>query len=96
MFCIPDVAKLCCNEDNLLFLFTAESRVDKPDEDADKHMSGDTLLCRDDEIASLEAFLKRHIVGKRPGSLYVSGPPGTGKSASVNHVIRNKVVCLCA
>ena len=78
-------------------MFTAESRVDKPDGDVDKQMSGDILFCRDGEIASLEAFLKRHIVGKRPGSLYVSGPPGTGKSASVNHVIRNKVVrsCVC-
>ena len=54
----------------------------------------DELLCRETELAALEAFLKRHVCGKRPGSLYVSGPPGTGKSASINNLLDSRPVSL--
>lgn len=50
------------------------------------------LLCRDGELAALEVFLKEHVCGRRSGSLYVSGPPGTGKSASISHLLDNRPV----
>ena len=33
--------------------------------------------------------------GRQSGSLYVSGPPGTGKSASINHLLDSRPVSLC-
>ncbi|TLD26444.1 hypothetical protein PspLS_04855 [Pyricularia sp. CBS 133598] len=44
------------------------------------------LIGRDDERASLEAFLAKCTSSTPNGCLYVSGPPGTGKSAMVNAV----------
>ena len=41
---------------------------------------------RDDERAELKRFLEERINAKTGGILYVSGPPGTGKSALVNEV----------
>ena len=55
----------------------------------------DELLCREAELAVLEAFLQEHVCGRKAGSLYVSGPPGTGKSASINHLLESRPVSLC-
>ncbi|KAK3395885.1 P-loop containing nucleoside triphosphate hydrolase protein [Sordaria brevicollis] len=44
------------------------------------------LIGRDDERDKLNAFLERCITTHPSGCLYVSGPPGTGKSAIVNKV----------
>ncbi|KAK9471883.1 P-loop containing nucleoside triphosphate hydrolase protein [Dipodascopsis tothii] len=45
------------------------------------------LPCREAERAELERFLERHIAARTPGSLYISGPPGTGKSALVRETL---------
>ncbi|KAK0745982.1 putative cell division control protein [Schizothecium vesticola] len=44
------------------------------------------LIGRDDERAQLRTFLERCTTARPGGCLYVSGPPGTGKSAMVNEV----------
>ncbi|KAI6358452.1 hypothetical protein MCOR25_007327 [Pyricularia grisea] len=44
------------------------------------------LIGRDDERAHLEEFLAKCTSSTPNGCLYVSGPPGTGKSAMVNAV----------
>lgn len=49
------------------------------------------LIGRDDERNRLREFLVRHDAPQPHGCLYVSGPPGTGKSAMVDE-ITNEVV----
>lgn len=49
------------------------------------------LIERDDERTRLREFLARRDAPQPHGCLYVSGPPGTGKSAMVNE-ITNEVV----
>ncbi|KAK1834663.1 cell division control protein 18 [Podospora conica] len=44
------------------------------------------LIGRDDERAQLRTFLERCATARPGGCLYVSGPPGTGKSAMVNEI----------
>ncbi|KAK0748160.1 P-loop containing nucleoside triphosphate hydrolase protein [Apiosordaria backusii] len=44
------------------------------------------LIGRDDERAQMKKFLSRCTTSKPSGCLYVSGPPGTGKSAMVNRI----------
>ena len=75
--------------------YVAGSRLhDATHDSEDGDCSDDVLLCRDDELATLGSFLNHHVKGRRAGSLYISGPPGTGKSASVNYVVKNKLVCM--
>jgi len=47
------------------------------------------LLCRDQEVAQLQTWLQDHLVAGKPGSLYISGAPGTGKTASLTHLLAN-------
>ncbi|KXT10109.1 hypothetical protein AC579_9701 [Pseudocercospora musae] len=49
------------------------------------------LIGRDNERAQLSAFIQSAIQSKSTGCLYVSGPPGTGKSALLNEVIEEHV-----
>ncbi|KAI1376390.1 cell division control protein Cdc6 [Hypoxylon crocopeplum] len=44
------------------------------------------LIGRDNERAQLKGFLQRCSTSHPSGCIYVSGPPGTGKSAMVNEV----------
>jgi cell division control protein 6 len=44
------------------------------------------LYGRDEERKELQAFISTRTKSKRSGCIYVSGPPGTGKSAFVNEV----------
>lgn len=44
------------------------------------------LIGREDERTKLREFLGRHSTSQAHGCLYVSGPPGTGKSAMVNEI----------
>ena len=56
-----------------------------------------TLLCRDEELASLSAFLHTSITSRQPGALYISGAPGTGKTACLTHTMENlKVHTQCS
>ncbi|XP_064646517.1 cell division control protein 6 homolog [Lineus longissimus] len=48
------------------------------------------LLCRDREINEIRAFLDSHVANKKPGSLYISGAPGTGKTAVLSKLIEQQ------
>ena len=52
-----------------------------------------TLLCRDEELASLSTFLQTSITARQPGALYISGAPGTGKTACLSRTMENSGVC---
>lgn len=47
---------------------------------------------RSTEIATVSDFLIDHVINHTPGSLYVSGPPGTGKTATVTKSLTNPKV----
>lgn len=45
------------------------------------------LVCREKQVGSMRDFLTHHLNSAKPGSLYVSGAPGTGKTASLNSIL---------
>ncbi|XP_052815559.1 cell division control protein 6 homolog [Mya arenaria] len=45
------------------------------------------LIGRDKETEEVRSFLKGHMSKKTGGSLYISGAPGTGKTAVLTHII---------
>ena len=45
------------------------------------------LLCREKEFSDVNCFLQRHLYKSVPGSLYISGAPGTGKTAVMTRVM---------
>ena len=47
----------------------------------------DNLLCREKEITEIRSFLQNHLPKGKPGSLYISGAPGTGKTACLTRII---------
>ncbi|NWX11922.1 CDC6 protein, partial [Aegotheles bennettii] len=47
----------------------------------------DRLHARDKESGIIRQFLRDHVCRRRPGSLYISGAPGTGKTACVSRVL---------
>ena len=49
--------------------------------------SAGRLVGREAERDELEAFLSSRLANHKPGAIYVSGPPGTGKSATVTEVL---------
>eukprot|EP00123_Amoebidium_parasiticum_P009348 comp19413_c0_seq1/m.22492 comp19413_c0_seq1/g.22492 ORF comp19413_c0_seq1/g.22492 comp19413_c0_seq1/m.22492 type:complete len:737 (-) comp19413_c0_seq1:607-2817(-) len=48
----------------------------------------DTMPCREDEFAEIQGFVEGKIVNCESGSMYISGVPGTGKTATVHEVMR--------
>ncbi|XP_056404027.1 cell division control protein 6 homolog [Hyla sarda] len=51
------------------------------------------LLSRENETSAVLSFLKAHVSLQKPGSLYISGAPGTGKTACLNKLLQeNKEV----
>lgn len=49
----------------------------------------ETLDCRDDHIAMLSGYVRSHLDDRTPGSLYVSGPSGTGKTVCITHILKD-------
>ncbi|XP_078280741.1 cell division control protein 6 homolog [Rhinoraja longicauda] len=47
----------------------------------------DRILARGAETKAITHFLLSHVCGEKPGSLYISGAPGTGKTACLNRII---------
>ncbi|KAM3921134.1 cell division control protein 6 homolog [Leptodactylus fuscus] len=45
------------------------------------------LLAREKETSTILSFLKTHVSSQKPGSLYISGAPGTGKTACLNKLL---------
>ena len=48
------------------------------------------LLCREEQVGVMSDWLDRHLVATSPGSMYVSGAPGTGKTATLTHLLDTK------
>ncbi|CAJ1052847.1 cell division control protein 6 homolog isoform X2 [Xyrichtys novacula] len=46
------------------------------------------LLSREAERASIKSFLEEKVLQRLPGSIYISGAPGTGKTACLNCVLQ--------
>lgn len=44
---------------------------------------------REKELNELKDFIEGHLENQTSGSLYISGPPGTGKTASLNLILEN-------
>lgn len=53
-----------------------------------------TMLCREEQLATLMGYLTSHLSNKEPGSLYISGAPGTGKTACISHILNNSTELL--
>ncbi|KAK6623301.1 hypothetical protein RUM43_009153 [Polyplax serrata] len=49
--------------------------------------SCDVIVGREKEIEEVTCFLRDHLDAQKSGSIYVSGLPGTGKTACINYVI---------
>ena len=49
------------------------------------------LLCRETQVQTMEAWLDQHLVSGNSGSMYISGAPGTGKTATLTHLLETKV-----
>lgn len=49
------------------------------------------LIGRESERAELSSFIQSAVESKSTGCLYVSGPPGTGKSALLDEVIQEQI-----
>ncbi|XP_011313913.1 origin recognition complex subunit 1 isoform X2 [Fopius arisanus] len=47
-----------------------------------------SLPCREEEFNNIFTFLQRKLLDHSSGCIYISGVPGTGKTATVNEVIR--------
>ena len=47
------------------------------------------VIGRDDQRGELQDFVSSHLASGKGGALYVSGPPGTGKSALIGEVAQN-------
>lgn len=45
------------------------------------------LIGREKETEEVRSFMKGHMSKKTAGSLYISGAPGTGKTAVLTHII---------
>ncbi|XP_046899967.1 cell division control protein 6 homolog [Hypomesus transpacificus] len=50
------------------------------------------LLSRETECNSIRSFLDKRVLQRYPASLYISGAPGTGKTACLNHVLQEMKV----
>lgn len=43
---------------------------------------------REQELEEIETFIRDKMTNKCPGTMYVSGPPGTGKTAALSKILR--------
>jgi len=53
-----------------------------------------TMVGREKQIEEMTTFLKDHIEGGKSGSMYISGAPGTGKTASLTSIVNKMEVRL--
>lgn len=49
----------------------------------------DRLPAREKEMDVIRNFLREHICGRKSGSLYLSGAPGTGKTACLSRILQD-------
>ena len=48
------------------------------------------IMCRENQVTEMNSWLDNHLGMGKPGSMYVSGPPGTGKTATLTHLLGAK------
>ena len=48
-----------------------------------------SLHCRESQLTMLTSHITTHLKKKTPGSLYISGAPGTGKTACLTHILND-------
>merc|ERR1719244_603997 len=48
------------------------------------------LMCRETQVKEMGVWLDNHLGKSKPGSMYVSGAPGTGKTATLTHLLGAK------
>ena len=53
-----------------------------------------TMLCREEQLATLTEYITSHLSNKKSGSLYISGAPGTGKTACLSYILGNSTELL--
>lgn len=46
-----------------------------------------SLPCREDQLLELKMYVMEHIAEEKSGTIYISGPPGTGKTASLSTIL---------
>ena len=52
------------------------------------------LIGRDHEQSVINSFITETMVNQQPGSLYLSGAPGTGKTACLTKALDQLEVCM--
>lgn len=55
----------------------------------------DRLLCREKEMGIVQKFIDNHVNKGVPGSMYISGAPGTGKTAVLSFTMKLIQVTEC-
>ncbi|KAL5970674.1 Origin recognition complex subunit 1 [Taenia solium] len=58
------------------------------------HLSNDFLPCREGEFDAIFEFLFEHLQNGTGGCMYISGVPGTGKTATVTAVVKSMTGCV--
>ncbi|KAL0273883.1 UNVERIFIED_CONTAM: hypothetical protein PYX00_006458 [Menopon gallinae] len=56
------------------------------------YSSSNTLPGREEEVNRLFSLLEKHLEEQSCGSIYIAGLPGTGKTASIEHVIQSEKI----
>ncbi|XP_045535919.1 polycomb group protein Psc [Papilio machaon] len=89
--------ELTCGTENDCSPPKQAKAMENSDDDVDKENSNDQniiadnsmkpLVGREKEIAWLEDFLLDHLDNEESASLYISGQPGTGKTASLTYIL---------
>ena len=59
-----------------------------------------SLLCRDEQLLTIRQWVGERVKEGKGGALYISGAPGTGKTACVSHLLEEvkvipQAMCVC-
>lgn len=79
------------NSPSVSFVFATESKFQSAKRALHTAVP-DRLLSREAERDAIRSFLEEKVLQRRPGSLYISGAPGTGKTACFNCVLQEMEV----
>ncbi|XP_041122552.1 cell division control protein 6 homolog [Polyodon spathula] len=70
-------------------LFTQEGSCYQQTKQALNTAIPERLLSREKETSAIREFLSERVGGQRAGSLYISGAPGTGKTACLRRILQD-------
>ncbi|CAG9784520.1 unnamed protein product [Diatraea saccharalis] len=89
---LQPIVKLAKIDQNLISTLKDDSsslNLIKKDTISESRDSGKPLSCREKEIDYLENFLDEQLRRKESASIYISGQPGTGKTASLSYILKS-------